>query len=47
MKNLNKEHSKIYMDIVIAGDMDLMFDFAFTLGERNIIEEKLEQLKEK
>jgi len=44
---LNEEESKLYMVVVTHGNMDDMFDFAYTLGQKHEIEKELKKLEAK
>ena len=42
---LTKEESEIYIKIVKQGNMDYMFDFAYTIGRERLAKEELERIK--
>ena len=47
MKNkpkLTKEEAEVYKRIVQAGNMDMMFDFAYVIGRERMAREQLETL---
>ena len=47
MKNklkLSKEELEVYKKIVQAGNMDMMFDFAYVIGRERMAREQLETL---
>lgn len=41
---LTKEESELYMKIVKAGDMDVMFDFGVLIGGKHEIKKQLDNL---
>jgi len=47
MEKLNEEESKLYLAVVSHGNMDDMFDFAYTLGQKHQLEKEVEKLKNK
>lgn len=42
---LTKEESELYMRIVQFGNMDMMFDFGYSIGRERIAKEQLDEAR--